>query len=371
MNVFTRAAIALGFAEGPSVVRSSSELPIMGSPYAAFINPVNLTSDTSLVTTDRAMGLVGVSAAVAKISTAISQLQLGVWRGDTELAQPTTSIVVQPNIGISLSAFLEQTVTSLILNGNAYWLLTKDGPTGAVQNITVLNPNTVRFEVDDNGRTWYRDGDSKYPSWRVSHLWNVRLPGYTYGVGPIQLSQNELRGALNLRNYADNWFTDGNVPNGILKTDQTITAEMADAYAQRWADVQSGHGTAVMGNGIDYTPLILNPADAQWLESQRFSQAQIARMFGVPGILLDLPSGDSMTYSNREDVINDFYRFTLKKYMTEIEAGFTQLLVRGQVAKFKADTLLGMVPEGDLATPDAQDNANTDNTGDSTNGNGN
>jgi len=360
-----RTAIALGFAD-PEV--RSVELPIISSPYSS-VNPYNLTAADGVVSIDRAMGLAAVAAAVAKITTAISQLELGVWRGTEELPQPTTSIIVQPNIGISLSAFLEQTVMSLVLNGNAYWLLTKDSPTAAVQNISVLDPNRTRIEYDDNGTQWYREGDNRYPAWRVYHLWNIRMPGYSYGVGPIQVGQNEIRGALDLRNYADNWFTSGAQPNGVLKTDQAITADMADAYKARWAEqINGAYGPVVMGNGLTYTPITLNPSDAQWLESQRFSQAQIARMFGVPGILMDLPSGDSMTYSNREDVINDFYRFTLKKYLTEIEAAFSSILVRGQVARFKVDPLLGMVPEGDLATPDAQgSNANT-NTGDNTNG---
>jgi HK97 family phage portal protein len=365
-----RAAIALGLADAPEVRRD--ELPITGSPFQG-INPINLTSNAGLsVTPERAITLPGVFRCVDILSTAISQLELEVWRGTELIPQPSTSIIVQPDSNDTLTGFLEETVTSLALTGNAYWLLGKDTPdttlkTTTTKWINVLNPNTVRIEVDKDGRKWFVDGQDKYPAWRIKHLKHTRLPGYTLGVGPIQAAQNELRGALELRNYADNWFADAKAPNYYLKTEQTVSPEQLAALSDGWMEALKRNQVPAVGAGITIEPFALNPSDAQFLENQRFSLAQQARIFGVPGIILDLPSGDSMTYSNREDVINDFYRFTLKRYMSEIEGAFTSLLVRGQTVKFDVNPLLGL-PDATTATPDAQANANN-NAGDSTNGN--
>lgn len=336
IGFFRRTAINLGFIDGPSDVRS--ELPILVSPNAP-INAVNLTSAGTAVSTDRAMGLAGVFRAVSIVSTAVSQLELGVWRTGEELPLNANHMVVRPDIDLSLAAFLEQTITSLAVNGNAYWLLNKSGPTADVKNISVMDPNAVHIEYD-NGRKYFREGDKRFPAWRVKHLMLTRLPGYEYGVGPIQACQNELRGALALRNYADNWFTDAGIPNGVLKTDQPITTEIADAYRERWQSNLSTNRMQVMGNGLTYTPIYLNPVDAQWLQNQAFSQTQIARMFGIPAVYMMTDPGNSMTYSNMQDVDAAFLRYTLSKYLIEVESAFSDLLPRGQVAKFKTEGLL-------------------------------
>lgn len=364
-----RAAVALGLAAPAQEVDvRRDELPISGSPFNG-INPVNLTSTSGLaISPERAVGLPGVFRCINVLSTSVSQLELEVWRGSELIPQPSTSIVVQPDSNDTLTAFLEETMTSLALTGNAYWLLGKDTPDTTLKTtptkwVNVLNPNTVRIEIDKDGKKWFNDGDKKYPSWRIKHLKHTRLPGYALGVGPIQIAQNELRGALDLRNYADNWFSDSKQPNYYLKTDQNVSPDQLGQMVDAWQQVLASNKVPAVGSGLNLVPFALNPADAQFLENQRFSLAQQARMFGVPGIILDLPSGDSMTYSNREDVINDFYRFTLKRYMSEIEGAFSGLLVRGQTVKFDVNPLLGL--SNDTTTPDApvDSNANTEDVG--------
>lgn len=337
-----KAGITLGLIDeteaGASDVRA--ELPILGSPNMPR-NAVNLSTPASTaVSTDRALGLAGVYRAVSIISTSVSQLPLGVWRNGEELPQRSTDLVARPDFDLSRSAFIEQTVTSLAVNGNAYWLLNKSGPTADVKNVSVMNPLAVSIEYD-NGKKYFREGDKRFPAWRVKHLMLTRLPGYDIGVGPIQACQNELRGALDLRNYADQWFTDSGIPNGILKTDAQLSAEMADAYKQRWIDTQTGgRDVAVLGHGVSYQPIYLSPADAQFLESQAFSQTQIARMFGVPAIYLMTDPGNSMTYSNQEQVDTAFWKYTLMRYASEIESALSDLLPRGQEARFKTEALL-------------------------------
>jgi HK97 family phage portal protein len=335
-----RVASALGLiapTDSPSDVRA--ELPILSSPNVP-INAVNLTGTSEAISTDRAIGLAGVYRAVSIISTAVSQLELGVWRNGEELPLKSTDLIVRPDIDLSLPAFLEQTTNSLAINGNAYWLLNKSGPTADVKNISVMNPLNTFIEHED-GKTYFREGTKRFPEWRVKHLMLTRLPGYELGVGPIQACQNELRGAIDLRNYADQWFTEAAIPNGILKTDQTLTPELADAYRTRWNETaQGGRGIQVLGSGLTYTPIYLSPADAQFLESQAFSQTQIARMFGVPAIYMMTDPGNSSTYSNQEQVDSAFIRYTLQKYFTEVETAFSDLLPRGQNARFKTDGLL-------------------------------
>lgn len=322
-----------------------AELPIVGSPYVA-VNAVNLSGTApSRVSVDRALGLASVYRAVSIIGTSVCQLPVGVWRAGAEIDAP--ALIKSPNLDLSLQAFLEQTAVSLAVSGNAYWRLYRSSPTATVTNVEVLNPHQMFVETNDQGRKVYRYGDKTFQPWQIKHLWLTRIPGYEYGIGPIQASQNELRGAIDLRNYSDQWFANGGVPNGVLSTDQDLNSQQADDIRKRWNKIQDqqGRGVAVLGKGVAYQPVYLSPADAQFIESQQFSTTQVARMFGIPATyMLAGVEGNSVTYTNLETVDAQFVKYTLTKYLTEIETALSALLPRGQEVRFKLEGLL----RGDL-----------------------
>lgn len=337
---FWRTAVEyLGFV-GPVEEERNGSVESFGgtSPLTGVIPPAR--PDTT-VTVDKAMGLVPVYRAVSVLSTATSQLPLAVWRGGEQIRTP--NIVAQPDIDLTYSAFIEQTTTSLALTGNAYWRVFRANPTDSVQSIQVLNPHHVQVIADpETGRVAkYGYGDQQFKPWQIKHLMLVRMPGQTTGLGPIQAARGSLSGALDLQAYANNWFSMGGVPNGVLKTDQHITPEQADAYKDRWYESQSGgRGVAILGQGFNYQPIYLSPRDAQFLESQSFSKTEIATLFGVPATYMLADAGNSQTYTNYESIDMAFVRYTLQQYLSEIEEAMSSLLPRGQHARFDLDEFL-------------------------------
>lgn len=308
------------------------------SPLLGVIPSAN--RDTT-ITIDKAMGLVPVYRAVSVLSTATSQLPLAVWRNHEQIRTP--NFVAQPDLDVPYSAFIEQTTTSLALTGNAYWRVFRASPTEPVQNIQVLNPHYINVVADPKtGRVAeYGYGDQTFKPWQIKHLMLIRMPGQVTGLGPIQAARAALSGALDLQNYATNWFSLGGVPNGVLKTDQHITPEQADAYKERWLETQSGgRGVAVLGQGFNYSPVYLSPKDAQFLESQSFSKTEIATLFGVPATYMLADAGNSQTYTNYESIDMAFVRYTLQQYLSEMEEAMTSLLPRGQNARFDLDEFL-------------------------------
>ena len=338
----SRTASKLGFtADAPSEVRA--ELPVMGSPNlprdARTLAPISPVA----VSVDRAIGLAAVYRAVSIIGTSVSQLSVGIWRSGEEMDLSSTSLVNRPNLDISRAAFFEQTAVSLAVAGTAYWLLEgKTSASGTPKNLVVLNPHETTITYS-NGKKFYEYQGKTYADWKVKQLWLNRFPGYEYGIGPIQAAQNELRGALDLRNYADNWFREGGVPSGVLKTDQVMSSADALRYKEAYDDSQAtrGRGVVVLGSGLTYNPVYLSPRDAQFIESQQFERTQVAMMFGIPATyMLAGVEGNSMTYTNLEMVDTQFVRYTLMKYLKEIEEALTDLVPRGQVVRFKVEALL-------------------------------
>ncbi|WP_344202073.1 phage portal protein [Pseudolysinimonas kribbensis] len=302
--------------------------------------PPSRAAASATVTSGQALGLSTVYRAVSIRTTAARQLSIDVHRGGTIIDSP--AIIRRPDVDSSLPVFIERTVVSLNLTGNAFWRIRRNS-IGQVVTLEALNPHDVQIDVTASGRvTGYGYQGQALGVEDVKHLARLRVPGTPYGLGPIQAAQAELRGAIDLRDYAANWIASGDVPSGILRSDQQLTPEQATDVRTRWETTRGGkRGVAVLGSGMSYTPIFLSPADAQFIESQNFTTTQIARLFGVPAsLMLASTEGAPTTYQNVAQDWLGFVRFGLMEDLSEIEDALTDLLPRGQFARFNLEVLL-------------------------------
>ncbi len=295
-------------------------------------DPVVIPAWGTVMSEDTALSLINVYRAVGILVIAGKQLTIDVWRGRELL--PTPSVIVKPDIHSHLSAWIAETVVSLALTGDAYWKITH-GTRGPI-NAKVLDPHTCRINpngtLNHNGKTLNR-GD-------FQHLKLMRRPGRTYGLGPIQAARSELAGALDLRDYAAEWFTSGDSPSGVLKSDQHLSPAQATQYKTDWA-ARTKHNVAVLGAGLAYEPVMLKPEDAQFIQSRQFTKTDIATLFGIPARhMLATVEGGSMTYANMSQEDLAFVRWTLMDYLREIEEALTTILPGQQVARFNLDGIL-------------------------------
>ena len=310
----------------------------VGGPELGVIPPAR--DNYTYLSVEQALSISAVYRAVSVISSSISQMPLGVYRGGIEIDTPT--LIKQPNVDEPARAFVKKTVYSLATTGNAYWRLTGNYPN--FQNVEVLDPASVTV-VMENGKPRYGVGGREIPANRIKHLRLEHVPGQAKALGPIQRGTNELLGALQLKWFQDNWFSRG-VPTGILTTDQTLSPAQAQQYGEAWNKflVDQGYGaTGVLGNGMRYEHLSLNPAQAQFLEISQSKTVAVARLFGVPATLLASGNeGISNIYMNNQELWLTFLQTTLTDYMNEIEDALSSLLPRGQEVNFKEDRLLRM-----------------------------
>lgn len=336
MNLIARAGRALGLiearseSEGATIASDGSILPPARSGYGAHVSP------------REALTLESVFRAFQIISIGVSQLSLGVWRRDEELS-PTPSLVRRPDVTTTREAFLESTAVSLAATGNAFWRKHSTRPGDPVLSLETMPAHEVAVYTDPKrpSRILYGWRGQELTTAQVQHLQFMRVPGSMYGLGPIQAAAATLNGAIDVRDYGANWFSSGDVPSGILSTEQQLTGAQAGDYKKQWKDSGRGGEVRVLGHGLSYSPILLRPADAQFLESQKFSVTQTARLFGIPaGYMLAAVEGTSDTYSNQEQIDIAFVRFTLMTYLREIEAAFSSLLPHGQDARFKLEALL-------------------------------
>lgn len=308
------------------------------------------------VTTERALSLSTFYRGIQIHATAACQLSVVVERDGTTLERQP-SLVTRPDVDETRSAFLEYTVTSLYVDGNAFWRIIRGGD-GSVVNLVALNPNevTVNVERDAFGTKTVTYGyhGQTLDRREIKHLKLLRIPGLERGLGPIQAAHIEVRGALDARDYGAMWLSDADMPDGVLSTEQELAPGDAEKYRNVWygrmpdgspktddAERIITERLRVLGKGLSYTPLLLKPSDVQFLETQQFTTTQMARLIGAPAsIMLVAVEGTPETYSNVEQEWIGYVRFSLMKPLREIEEAFTELLPRGQVARFKIDNLL-------------------------------
>jgi len=300
-------------------------------------------SASSGVSTSDALSLAAVFRAVSILSTAIKQLSIHVYRDGVETTS-TPIWIRQPDPKQTRAAFLEQTVNSMALSGNAFWRVYRNETRNEVVKLEVLNPFDVMIQSDDYGnlKNYVYRGTQTLSIADIQHLSMLRVPGNLYGLGPIQSAQKELLAITSTRDYVSEWFAAGGTPAGILKTDQMLDGADAQRAAEAWNALGSGK-TAVLGNGLSFQSTYLSPKDAQFLETQSFGVEQVSRLYGIPvNLMATAIQGGSMTYSNIEQELISFTRFTLASYYVEIEEAITALLPGRltNVAKMNIDALL-------------------------------
>lgn len=285
--------------------------------------------------------MIAVYRASQVISTSVMQLSFDAFRADEQL-DPKPLLLRKPDPDESLSAFLEKTALSLVLNGNSFWRVFRDNQ-GRVTGLRVLNPHDVVIDADAEGTvTGYQYRGRTYTKTEVKHLSHMRVAGTPRGRGPIQAAQSELRGALDTRDYSANWYQDAGVPTGILSNKGPLNDTQAAAAKAQWEASQGGtRGPAVLSGDWSYQPVYLSPEDAQWVEVRKFDTTAIARLFGIPaGLMLASIEGSTQTYSNITQAWVEFQRFTLSRYVIEIEDALSDLLPRGTEVKANYGALL-------------------------------
>jgi len=317
-------------------------------PERRSVQPTIPSRQATIVTPSSALSLTAVYRAVQIIGTPISKMTINTYRFATgiELKVDNPVLVNNPTLDQNRRDFLFQTVASLALEGNAYWFKNY-GSNGQVNNLTILPASAVMPSYPkmldgtiDYSTIVYDYLGTRYTKREIEHLRIFSTAGQLVGVSPIGSCYKDISAAIDLRDYAGNWFTSAGVPTGVLKTNSMINKAEADEVTANWHNKQQNRQVAVLGNGFDYQQIALSPKDALFTEVQDQQIQAVARLFGIPArLLLTTVSGGSDTYSNLQDENQVFYRHTLMAYTDAITDALSNCLPRGNRVEFDFEHL--------------------------------
>lgn len=281
------------------------------------------------VTFDNAMQISAVWSCVRLISETIASLPLNFYdvsdgtrtvNNDSDLAK---LLLRRPNRYQNRIEFFECVTMQLVIDGNAYCLIERDS-TGRVVSITPLMSAQMQVQLDPNGELIYTyNKGSAIIAYSPKSIWHIKLMGNgVIGLSPLAHARNAIGIAIANEKRVSNQANNGFKPAGVLMIDKLLKPEQRTQIREQFADLALGDGDPlrVLEAGMKYQQISMNPKDVQLLESRRFQLEDICRFFGVPSVLVNDMSGTSVLGSGIHQVVQGFYKLTLRPYLERYEA---------------------------------------------------
>ena len=290
-----------------------------------------------------AMQIIAVYACVRVLSEAIAQLPLHVYQytdnGKERVPKHPLYFLLhdQPNPEMTSFVFRETLMAHLLIYGNAYAQIIRNGR-GDVIGLYPLMPDKVRVDRDDRGRLIYRysrydehnpnfkqQGEIILPMEQVLHIPGLGFDGLV-GYSPIAMAKNAIGLAVACDEYGASFFANGASPSAVLEHPGVIkNPERVREAWQRAYGSSNAHKTAILEEGMKYTPISIPNNEAQFLETRKFQIEEIARLYRVPLHMIgDL---DHATFSNIEHLSLEFVKYTLDPWLVRWEQGLQKALL--------------------------------------------
>ena len=236
----------------------------------------------------------------------------------------------EPNREMTSFVFRETLMSHLLLWGNAYAQIIRDGR-GFPIALYPLLPDRMAVDRNESGElvyTYQSDrGQVKLRRENVLHIPGLGFDGLI-GYSPIAMAKNAVGLALATEDYGATFFANGANPGGVLEHPGVIKPEQADRLRESWQSQFGGanaHKVAVLEEGLKFHQMSIPPEQAQFLETRKFQINEIARIFRVPPHMVgDL---EKSSFSNIEQQSLEFVKYTLDPWVVRWEQSLQQALI--------------------------------------------
>ena len=349
----------MGFLSGIFRSRDAPRNSTSGSAYRFFMG--NSTSGKR-VNERSAMQMTAVYSCVRILSEAVAGLPLHLYQytdkssKEKAVENPLYFLLHdEPNTEMTFFVFRETLMTHLLLWGNAYSQIIRNGK-GEVMGLYPLMPDRMTVNRDEKGRLYYeymvssddaktlKDGTVRLSPYDVLHIPGLGFDGLV-GYSPIAMAKNAIGLAIAAEEYGSKFYANGATPSGILEYPGTVKEpdKVRESWNAGFGGSSNAHKIAVLEEGMKYTPISISPNEAQFLETRKFQINEIARIFRVPPHMVgDL---EKSSFSNIEQQSLEFVKYTLEPWLVRWEQAMQRSLIPQDdkskyFIKFNVDGLL-------------------------------
>jgi len=284
-------------------------------------------------------------------------------RGDQRMAYREPMWLTNPNDYQDFNGLVAEAQASQELYDSAF-LLKATATTGQLVGLSVLDPNTVQMLrvklPNGNLRIVY---DVQLASGKVRLAYNeilhikagLPIPGALRGVSPTVAARETIGTGLAARQFGANFFGSGATLSGVIELPGQMNAEQADrlqkAFTKKHGGVSKSHAVGILTGGAQWKPMSVSPNESQHLETQKYTDATIAALFGIPAEYVS-PGG----MEGAKGYVTGLYQRQMLWYQTGLfpritrnERAFSSLLPGPAYIKFNVNGWLRMDPEQRVA----------------------
>jgi HK97 family phage portal protein len=259
------------------------------------------------------------------------------------------------NTSQSAFEFRELLIRCLDLSGNAYARI-ESNARGQVVALWPILPHDVTIEKLASGRLRYRIyNGTKIETLlqdEVLHIRGASRDGII-GLSPIAIARGALALALSQTDTADSLSRNALRPSGMVSYPQQLNldqrARVLSDLTNSYAGTSNAGRVLVTDGGAKYEKLAFSPEDAQFLESRKLANEDVARIFGLPPTCVGIT--DKATYSNTEQEATALVRNSLSPLASRIETAMQRCLLTdvGRRSLYIEHDLDGLL-RGDVAS---------------------
>ena len=300
-----------------------------------------------------AMQTTAVYACVRILAEAVASLPLHVYEyqddGGKKLVHDHPLYYLlhdEPNPEMTSFVFRETLMSHLLIWGNAYAQIIRDGA-GRVLGLYPLLPDKMEVQRDDKGNIYYvysRNSDEnptfkEYGNIKLKAEDVLHIPGLGFdgliGYSPIAMAKNAVGMTLACEEYGASFFANGANPGGVLEHPGVLKdpSKVRESWNSVYRGVSNAHKIAVLEEGMKYQQIGIPPEEAQFLETRKFQINEIARLYRIPPHMVgDL---DKSSFSNIEQQSLEFVKYTLDPWVIRWEQSLQRsLLLPGEKGKY-------------------------------------
>ena len=313
------------------------------------------TQSSAFVDYNTSLTVNAVWACVSLISDTVSALPVDTYIRRDGIAypyRPKPAWVSKPDVAMPSVAFWQQTMISLLIDGNAFVRMFRDSK-GEIVNMVVLNPLNVQVSRNALGQKFYTstvEGNKVLSGDEMLHIsGSILMPGEFRGKSPIDTLRENIGLAISLESFAARFFGQGTTQNGVIEYPGSLTSEQAEnlskSFDRQHKGYRKAHKTGILSGGATFKPTMVANDQAQMLDSRRLAVEDVARAYRVPTDMIGLNNG-GQSYNSIEQKQIAFVTHTLRPWLAKLEDAFSTLLPDTAFLAFSTDDLL----RGDYAT---------------------
>ena len=285
------------------------------------------TAPAATVTFDTAMQISAVWACVKLLSETTASLPFKLYK-KTEKGRKVAQIHPlsalfsgKVNRYQNSIEFFETVLLNLVTTGNAYVLKSYAG--SMITSLMPLMSAQMEVEVLADGAVIYKYSHSEGVTVvAAENMWHIKLMGNgVIGLSPMDHQRNTVGIAIAAEGAVTKIYRNGAKPSGVLSMDRMLTPAQRTAIRANFSTLTNSEDDRMMvlEGGMKFNSVSLSPQDIELLASRKHQISEICRWYGVPSVLINDANGTSVWGSGIEQIMEAFYRLTLRPLLEKIE----------------------------------------------------